>query len=176
MLVVAPQCCMDSINLKKFIFREGDNFEATGQQREVHIKFYCNHKKPLGEPHFTNQLGNKYFFDFQTSLVCPASAVECFVRKGNLTYDLTPLGLIAGKKSTAKSVRDRRRLKKMSYFIDAWVCFLVAAILNFAGSWCEVWNREIAGDRQSDIPKILGRSHRLLTRAAPKISCFQKTH
>lgn len=121
---------MDSINLKKFIFREGDNFEGTGQQREVHIKFICNHKKPLGEPQFTNQLGNMYFFDFQTSLVCPASAVECFVRKGNLTYDLTPLGLIAGKKSTVKSIRDRRRPKKISYFIDAWLCFLVAAILN----------------------------------------------
>lgn len=121
---------MDSINLKKFIFREGDNFEATGQQREVHIKFICNHKKPLGEPQFSNQLGNKYFFDFQTSLVCPASAVECFVRKGNLTYDLTPLGLIAGKKSTVKSIRDRRRPKRISYFIDAWLCFLVAAILN----------------------------------------------
>jgi len=165
---------MDSINLKKIIFREGDNFEATGQQREVHIKFYCNHEKPLGEPQFTNQLGNKYFFDFQTSLVCPASAVECFVRKGSLTYDLTPLGLIAGKKSTVKSIRDRRRPKKISYFIDAWLCFLVAASLNLQAVGA-VWNREIAGDRPSDIPKILGRSDRLPTRAAPKISWFQKT-
>lgn len=154
---------MDSINLKKFIFREGDNFEATGQQREVHIKFICNHKKPLGEPQFTNQLGNKYFFDFQTSLVCPASAVECFVRKGNLTYDLTPLGLIAGKKSTVKSIRDRRRPKKDLLLYRCMIVFSCGGDFEFAGSWCEVWNQEIARDRPSDIPKILGRSDGLPT-------------
>lgn len=77
--------------------REGDNFEETGQQREVHIKFYCNPKKPFGEPAFTGQEGNKYFFDVQTSLVCSASAVQCAVSGNGKSYDLTPLGLTDGE-------------------------------------------------------------------------------
>ena len=78
--------------------REGDNFEDTGQQREVHIKFYCNSNKPFGEPSFTGQEGNKYFFDFQTSLVCAASAVQCLVTgRDHVAYDLSPLGLTYGE-------------------------------------------------------------------------------
>ena len=78
--------------------REGDNFEKTGQQREVHIKFHCNPKKTFGEPAFTGQEGNKYFFDVQTSLVCSPPAVECAVSSSDgKSYDLTPLGLTDGK-------------------------------------------------------------------------------
>ena len=77
--------------------RGGDNFEQTGQQREVHIKFYCNPKKPRGEPTFTGQELNKYFFDVQTSLVCSAKAVQCSVKSDGKSYDLTPLGLTDGK-------------------------------------------------------------------------------
>jgi len=79
--------------------RAGDNFEQTGQQREVHIKFYCNPKKPFGEPAFSGQEGNKYFFDVQTSLVCSPSAVQCAVTSEHdgKSYDLTPLGLHDGK-------------------------------------------------------------------------------
>ena len=91
--------CKYNQAFKTHLFREGDNFASTGQKREVHIKFFCNSKVPFGSPKFTEQQGNKYFFDFQTSLVCSASAVQCSVSKGNLTYDLTPLGLVAGKRS-----------------------------------------------------------------------------
>ena len=77
---------------------EGDNYERTGQKREVHIKFYCNPKKPFGEPAFTGQEGNKYFFDVQTSLVCSPSVVQCAVSSSDgKSYDLTPLGLTDGK-------------------------------------------------------------------------------
>ena len=79
--------------------REGDNYEQTGQRREVHIKFYCNPKKPFGEPTVTEQQGNMFFFEFQTSLVCSPNAVQCSVESQNdgKSYDLTPLGLMDGK-------------------------------------------------------------------------------
>ena len=78
--------------------REGDNFEKTGQQREAHINFHCNPKKTFGEPAFTGQEGNKYFFDVQTPLVCSPPAVECAVSSSDgKSYDLTPLGLTDGK-------------------------------------------------------------------------------
>lgn len=80
--------------------REGDNYEETGQQREVHIKFYCNPNKPFGTPTFSEQEGNKYFFDFQTSLVCSASSVQCAVSGNGKFYDLTPLGLTDGELCT----------------------------------------------------------------------------
>ena len=52
---------------------------------------------PFGSPKFIAQEGNKYFFDFQTSLVCAASAVQCSVTgNDNRVYDLTPLGLTSG--------------------------------------------------------------------------------
>ena len=95
--------CVHSSCVFSFLFeiqtcREGDNYEKTGQQREVHIKFYCNPKKPFGEPAFTGQEGNKYFFDFQTSLVCSPPAVQCAVSSSDgKSYDLTPLGLTDGK-------------------------------------------------------------------------------
>ena len=76
---------------------EGDNFESTGEQREVHIRFYCDSNKPFGEPTFSERGGNKYFFDFQTSLVCSASAVQCLVSDGGVEYDLSPLGLTSGE-------------------------------------------------------------------------------
>ena len=91
-------CCYFSFLCEIQISRKGDNFEKTGQQREVHIKFYCNPKKPFGEPAFTGQEGNKYFFDFQTSLVCSPRAVQCAVSSSDgKSYDLTPLGLTDGK-------------------------------------------------------------------------------
>ena len=81
----------------KTIFREGDNFQ-NGEQREVHIKFFCNPKVPFGSRSFAYKQGNVYLFGFQTSLVCSASAVQCLVTgKDNKIYDLTPLGLTSGK-------------------------------------------------------------------------------
>ena len=35
--------------------------------------------------------------------------------------------------------------KKITYFTEAWNLFSLAVILNFAVSWCEVWNRKIFG-------------------------------
>ena len=96
------------------------------------------------------------------------------MRKGNLTYDLTPLGLIAGKESSAKSIRDRSRTKKISYFMGVFSCGRHFEFFMQLVRGLESRNLE---DRQSDNPKVLGRSDRLPTRAAPKISWFQKpTH
>ena len=52
---------------------------------------------PFGKPEFTEQQNNKYFFDFKTSLVCSAKAVQCVVEDRHGVYDLTPLGLRFGK-------------------------------------------------------------------------------
>lgn len=82
------------------ITRGGDNFE-TGEQREVHIKFYCNSKKPFGKPTFAEreEKSNKYIFEFQTSLVCSAKAVQCLVSDSGsgVEYDLSPMGLTKGE-------------------------------------------------------------------------------
>ncbi|KAL9969231.1 hypothetical protein ACROYT_G021424 [Oculina patagonica] len=97
------------------VYREGDNYEETGQQREVHIKFYCNPKTPFGTPTFTGQEGNKYFFDFQTSLVCSASSVQCAVSGNGKFYDLTPMGLT---NSNWEAVDTRTQDKHLHYFIN----------------------------------------------------------
>ena len=83
-------------------FRNGYNYVApgsgSGRNREVHINFYCNPKVPIGEPAFTEQVDQKFFFDFQTSLACASSAVQCLLTVNRETYDLSPLGLTVGMK------------------------------------------------------------------------------
>ncbi|XP_022790425.1 cation-independent mannose-6-phosphate receptor-like [Stylophora pistillata] len=108
------------------IYRGGDNFE-TGEQREVHIKFYCNSKKPFGKPTFAEreEKSNKYIFEFQTSLVCSAKAVQCLVSDSGsgVEYDLSPMGLT---KENWQAVDTRLQNKHLHYFIN--VCRAVNPI------------------------------------------------
>ena len=75
-------------------YRHGEACRS-GVQRSTIINFQCNESAGVGYPFFNREDYCNYFFDWQTSYVCPRArktGASCrIISKDNVVYDLTEL-------------------------------------------------------------------------------------